>query len=383
MIALLLSQRLEDKNRDKGKKKVAFVPGEQNTNIPPQKENWRSGPPPKGRRVTEASENYDRDKDKTEIIESSKEAFLRSRSLPYVEIPPLKATLRTPEKETANNDQNTKIGPAYKSQAPVEHGVDIEKLVENVLDLEISVPLRSLAGVSGAIQKEIRKQVTKARIPIETMVEKKASLLTESLPQNRKPHIMKIASYMVIAGQTNELPEGHMVANDPVLQFLSETKNEKPAKLITAKSSENLRAIYMTINRVGQEECLLDDGSQIVSMGKEIAVKLGLTWDPSLVVEMESSTSNREFTLGLARNVCFRVGGLDLYLQVHILKNPPYTVLLGRPFSVFTACVSKTNLDGSSELVLTEPNSKQVASVPTYERGVGPEELLKQNLQDF
>jgi hypothetical protein len=37
----------------------------------------------------------------------------------------------------------------------VEVGIDIEKIVESVLDLEISVPLRSLAGVSGHIQKEI------------------------------------------------------------------------------------------------------------------------------------------------------------------------------------------------------------------------------------
>ena len=51
---------------------------------------------------------------------------------------------------------------------------------------------------------------------------------------------------------------------------------------MVAEASEPLRAIYMTINHIGQEECLYDPGSMIVSMGRETAVQLGLTWDPSL-----------------------------------------------------------------------------------------------------
>jgi hypothetical protein len=67
------------------------------------------------------------------------------------------------------DDSQVKINStAYKSRAPVETGLDIEKLVETVLDLEINIPLRSLAGVSGAIQKEIRKQMTKTHQPVET-----------------------------------------------------------------------------------------------------------------------------------------------------------------------------------------------------------------------
>jgi hypothetical protein len=55
--------------------------------------------------------------------------------------------------------------PAYKSRAPVEEEVDIEKLVEQVLDIEVNVPLRSLAGASTAVRDEIKKQVTRVRKP--------------------------------------------------------------------------------------------------------------------------------------------------------------------------------------------------------------------------
>ena len=104
---------------------------------------------------------------------------------------------------------------------------------------------------------------------------------------------------------------------------------------------------------------------------------------PSLCINMESASNHIEKTLGLARNVRFFVGGINVYLQVHILENPLYRVLLGRPFERFTACNSSTKVDGSSDLTLTDPNSKKVVIVPTYPRGQGPEEIQKQKYQGF
>jgi hypothetical protein len=121
----------------------------------------------------------------------------------------------------------------------------------------------------------------------------------------------------------------------------------------------------------------------IVSMAREAAVQLGLNWDPSIRINMESASNHVEKTLGLAKNVRFAVGGLNLYLQVHILENPPYKVLLGRPFGSLTCSTVKNKSDGSSDIILTDPNTKVVATVPTYERGVGPEELQKQRYQGF
>jgi len=92
-----------------------------------------------------------------------KEAVQKEKSSPNVDVPP-KVTVQVPINQVAKENQLAKLGPVYKTRAPVKIGTDIEKLVKSVLDLEISIPLRSLAGVSGQIQKEIRKQVTKSRI---------------------------------------------------------------------------------------------------------------------------------------------------------------------------------------------------------------------------
>jgi hypothetical protein len=323
-----------------------------------------------------------------------------SNLLPYVDVPPIRPTIRPMavtadgqdqsdrrekpldrEHRTDRRDDPVAGRPAYKARAPVETGLDIEKIVESVLDLEINLPLWNLAGISVAIQKEIKKQMTKTRqgqvddlATINCLEEQKQFINIAKIP---------VPCMTTMEDVSDEIPEGHLVANDPALQYLIENQEAKSTDLVVAKSSEPLRSIYAIINGVGQEECLIDNGSSIVSMAKEEAVQKGLTWDPNLKINMESATNHVVETLGLARNVCFRIGGINVYLQVHILEKPPYKILLGRPFDAFTASVVRTASDGSSELVLTDPNTGIVSVIPTYKRGEGPEELRKKGRQGF
>ena len=68
-------------------------------------------------------------------------------------------------------------------------------------------------------------------------------------------------------------------------------------------------------------------------------------------------------------NVCFGVGELKFFfLQVHVLENPPYRVLLGQPFDTLSKSVIQNNEDGSAELVLTDPNMKRIAVVSPMKR---------------
>ena len=315
----------------------------------------------------------------------------RSRLLPYVDVPPIRPTLRPvaatsdsadqPDRQERSRNEDRFERPVYKARAPVEAGLDIEKLVESVLDLEINLPLRNLAGISVAIQKQIKKQMTKTRqeqaseaIEVNCLDEPKQYTDIAELP---------VACSMVMSEVSDEIPEGYLVASDPVLQYLAENQGAKLSDLIVARTSEPLRAIYANVNGVGQEECLIDNGSSIVSMAKETAIQKGLTWDPNLKINMESATNHVVETLGLARNVCFKIGGINVYLQVHIFENPPYKILLGRPFDAFATSIVRTAADGSSELVLTDPNTGQVSIVPTYKRGEGPEQLKQLKSQDF
>ena len=86
---------------------------------------------------------------------------LKGKPLSYVEIALIRVLLHIREKIRKEGLKN-EITPVYKSQVPVEAGIDFEKLVEDLLDWEIVILLQTLVGVLGAIQKEIKKHITNA-----------------------------------------------------------------------------------------------------------------------------------------------------------------------------------------------------------------------------
>jgi len=164
-----------------------------------------------------------------------------------------------------------------------------------------------------------------------------------------------------------------IVFNDPVAQYLQELgPSEKPKKIFVAKESHALWTVFPLINKMGWIESLLDGGSQIVAMDVEIAKNLAVSWDPDIKIQMKSANKTVEETLGLAKNVPFIFGDITVYLQVHILTDPAYKVVLGSPFDVLTESVIHNHRDGGQTVVVTDPNTRRRGVLPTYERGRPP-----------
>jgi len=64
-------------------------------------------------------------------------------------------------------------------------------------------------------------------------------------------------------------------------------------------------------------------------MSEDVCHELALPYDPTIVLHMQSANGTVDPSLGLARNVPFLVGNLTLYMQVHVIRNPAYDILLG------------------------------------------------------
>ncbi|PBK62353.1 hypothetical protein ARMSODRAFT_990469 [Armillaria solidipes] len=165
------------------------------------------------------------------------------------------------------------------------------------------------------------------------------------------------------------IPAGSLIMADPYLQYLdSLAPGEKPKQVIVAKDSASLRAVYPVINGAGEEESVVDGGSQIVSMASAIATKLGVAWDPDITIHMQSANGQLKKTLGLARNVPFLFNDITMYLQVHIIASPAYKVLLGRPFDVLTESVIRNQADSGQIITITDPNTSRRCTIPTFLR---------------
>jgi len=97
----------------------------------------------------------------------------------------------------------------------------------------------------------------------------------------------------------------------------------------------HLRVVPAIVNGVSKEEVLLDNRSQIVSMTKKVVAINKVAWDSNLSIQMQSTNRSLSRTCKLARNVVFTLGEVTVLLQVHIMEEVPYTVLIGQPFDSY------------------------------------------------
>jgi hypothetical protein len=276
----------------------------------------------------------------------------------------------------------------FSNRAPLQADERARELLRSTLQHPISLTAEDLLNVSEPMRQELKKLLTKKRVEKKTESDNRkidrpwrnVSNVVENKMISRLPD----ATCEILSEDKEGLTKGSIVIGDPVLQYLSTLQpGEKPKTIREAEESQALRAIYPMINGVGEVESLLDSGSQIISMSQKVAKELEVTWDPDITVEMESANRSIERTLGLAKNVPFLCGYIRVYLQVHIMANPAYKVLLGRPFDIITESLVKNERDGNQTLTLTDPNTGERCTMSTHERGKTPDVIRKSVKEDF
>jgi hypothetical protein len=320
--------------------------------------------------------------------------------LPFSEVQPLPIVARGQTR--ANSDAPNKdvieklldvpkltVEPGYKNQAPLRSDERAKDLIQEALKNPICITTEDLLNVSEPMRQELKRLLIKKRLEkkVVTLAEVDSEVAgasgqrmlemidAESLPE---------ATYEVLAEDTNGMAKGSVIVSDPVMQYLNTlAPGEEPKTVVVAAESHALRTVYPLINRVGEVESLLDPGSQIVSMSKAVSVKLGVGWDPDITVQMQSANKTLEKTLGLAKNVPFLFGTITAYLQVHVVENAAYNVLLGRPFDIVTESIVRNAKDGSQSITLTDPNTGERCVMHTHERGKVPTVLQRSFKSDF
>jgi len=84
---------------------------------------------------------------------------------------------------------------------------------------------------------------------------------------------------------------------------------------------------------------------------------------------MQSANGEVDCSLGLARNVPFHLNSLSFYLQVHIIQNPAYDVLLGRPFDVLLETTVMNFPNEDQTLTHHKLGTGRPLTVPMMHRG--------------
>ncbi|KAJ7235115.1 hypothetical protein C8J57DRAFT_1089163 [Mycena rebaudengoi] len=252
----------------------------------------------------------------------------------------------------------SKAGPAYRSTAPVYNEKDAAEVFESTLDTPVTITQRQLLSIAPEVRSHMREVTTARRAPPKDNKNTGA-------PASQFLHDVETSSYTNSA-QVN-LPAGGIVVPDPYSVYYD--SGVIPDDLIVSMESSAIRSILPVIDNQQQIECIVDGGSQIIAMAEAVCHELALSYDPRIILRMQSANGSVNPSLGLARNVPFRIGDITLYLQVHIVRNPAYDVLLGRPFDVLTQSIVRNFANEDQTITICDPNSGKLATVPTVPRG--------------
>lgn len=262
-----------------------------------------------------------------------------------------------------------------------------DKVVDRIMRGPVFVSVEELLKLSPATMKALSRKTRNRQAPVRTLgahmvvVRDEENPLDSNTPESEIPvypclyvdtkDMASTGEFEVLEQDEGDLPKGSVVHRDITEQFKADLPPEAQNKIIiVASRSEGLRVVFPQINNKDLEvEVVLDSGSQIVSMATEVASTLGLTWDPDVVIHMQSANGQLQPTKGLARNVPFRFGELTVYMQLHIIDNPPYQVLLGRPFDSLTESSIQNYANGDQDVTITCPNSKMRSTIGTFTRG--------------
>ena len=300
--------------------------------------------------------------------------------------------------------------PAYRNRAPIEMGGKALDITAKFLEAPFTMTGEDLLRLSPAVREEVKRLISKKRRPSEqvSMVEipdegdepvrseevssgeiKQSfhvSLTSDAIDIDSLPPVScfmladGVETYRDSNGKEQVIPEGSLIAKDPYMQYLSNlSPGETPKQVYVAKDSQSLRSLHPLVNGRKMIESLADSGSQIISASAKIAEMTSMSWNPDVIIHMQSANKQTERTLGLAKNVPFLFGDITVYLQLHIIRDPAYDILLGRPFDVLTESVVKNTADGGQTITITDPNTGKRCTLPTFARGTPPQLLRRIN----
>jgi hypothetical protein len=143
---------------------------------------------------------------------------------------------------------------------------------------------------------------------------------------------------------------------------------ERPIPLNVAQELHALQSITMVINNREEVEGIINPGSQIIAMSEAVCHDIGLAYDPSIKLNMQSANGEVDQSLGLSHNVPCEISTITLYLQIHIIRSPAYNILLGQPFDRLTKSTVKNFPHEDQTITIIDPNTKCSITIPTLPR---------------
>ncbi|KAF8225525.1 hypothetical protein L208DRAFT_1305936, partial [Tricholoma matsutake] len=219
-----------------------------------------------------------------------------------------------PHKHNFTLTGKAKDGPSYHTQAPIQK----DKITKDVFTRSMKTPIITLTPeelllLSPKVHMKWKEQVTAHH--------------TQQPKGNNT---------------TNLLHDDIFVIDNPYKTYISSLcPGEIPKPFIAVKELHSIRLVVMNVNSRNSVESVVDLGSSIIAMSEEVCHELSLAYDPLIHIPLQLANGGIDQSLGLAWNIPCKVSSITLYMQIHIICDPAYNILLGQPFDVLTESMVK------------------------------------------
>ncbi|KAG5640469.1 hypothetical protein DXG03_008548 [Asterophora parasitica] len=273
--------------------------------------------------------------------------------------------------------------PTYRMEAPITDAAKSTELFDCCLK-SIMVSVGKLCSVAPAIWGKLRKAITPKRVMTAVL----GSIV--EVPDNHYTSCIEELDTLLMvedAHSNSTPPPGALITTDIVDTYYQNLQPGKsPECVVVAKESHFLWSILMCIDAWEQVKCIMDSGCQIIAMSEEVCHDLHICYNPTVILHMQSANRTVDPSLGLAQNIPCTIGNITLYLQIHVIWNLAYDILLSRPFDVLTCSLVKMHLADETIITITNPNTHVVTSIPLFACGQHwhqPKPLTKSEAQSF
>ena len=221
-------------------------------------------------------------------------------------------------------------GQKFHYQSPVESDVKASDITDRALDTKVTISTRELLAVSPDVRRQFRELVSGKKVLANIMeVDETDTYLADCM--NIEPESL-----------------------DPPAVYFDLVKYDNTS---SAAPSLPLRVIFPLFAPGVEPECILDGGAQVVVMRKDIWEQLRAPIVANKAIPMESANATTTKTLGLIENHPVQLGPITIYLQIQVVENAPFEVLLGRPFFDITSCSEISTPGGHHEIHIKHPNT--------------------------
>jgi hypothetical protein len=282
-------------------------------------------------------------------------------------IPPTTRNFAAPAEKASKEKE-----PAYRTVAPIQDPQITTAVYERSMKSPfVTLTPAELLAISPDYRQKMRDSVTPKRV---FSSDEKGDAVVAIQEAAALPFSMDTIAAQTSFHSNLAIPPaadaGGIIVPDIYETYLNNLHpDEKPEELIVAKESHSLRSVMILVDNQELIESVVDPGSQIIAMSDSVCNDLGIPYDPSIRLTMQSANGTVDRSLGLARNIPCRFGEITLYLQIHVIPNPAYDILLGRPFDVLTQSMIKNHSNEDQTITMYDPNSKKVSTIPTLPRG--------------